>query len=45
MGVAVASGLLATTGLTLLVIPVMYTLLSQFQHFVVGIFRKGDGSD
>jgi hydrophobe/amphiphile efflux-1 (HAE1) family protein len=44
MGVAVASGLLATTGLTLLIIPVVYTLLFQLQRFVVGLFRKGDGS-
>jgi multidrug efflux pump subunit AcrB len=39
MGVAVASGLLATTGLTLLIIPVVYTLLHQFQQFVGGLIK------
>jgi hydrophobe/amphiphile efflux-1 (HAE1) family protein len=39
MGVAVASGLLATTGLTLLIIPVVYTLLHQFQQFIVALIK------
>jgi multidrug efflux pump subunit AcrB len=40
MGVAVASGLLATTGLTLVIIPVVYTLLNQLQAFVVAFLRR-----
>jgi hydrophobe/amphiphile efflux-1 (HAE1) family protein len=40
MGVAVASGLLATTGLTLVVIPVVYTLLNQLLSFVLHILRR-----
>ena len=39
MGVAVASGLLATTGLTLLIIPVVYTLPHQFQQFIVALIK------
>jgi hypothetical protein len=36
----VASGLLSTTFLTLLVVPVVYTILDQLQHGVTGLFRK-----
>jgi hydrophobe/amphiphile efflux-1 (HAE1) family protein len=40
MGVAVAAGLTATTGLTLLVIPVVYTLLNGLQESARGLFRS-----
>jgi len=40
LGVAVAAGLLATTFLTLLVIPVVYTLFDQIQSGVVRLFSR-----
>jgi multidrug efflux pump subunit AcrB len=40
MGVAVASGLLATTALTLVIIPVVYTLLTQLLSFVLGFVSR-----
>lgn len=43
MGVAVASGLLAATGLTLLIIPVVYTLFNQLRDQVVGLARRREG--
>jgi len=43
MGVAVASGLLATTALTLVIIPVVYTLLTQLLFFVLGFVRRESG--
>ena len=36
LGVAVAGGMLTSTALTLLVIPVMYTLVAQFQAVFAG---------
>ncbi len=38
LGVAVAAGLLATTGLTLLIIPVVYSLNQRLQERIVGAF-------
>jgi len=44
LGVAVAAGLLATTGLTLIIIPVVYTLVDTLQQKVLGrIRRQGAG--
>jgi multidrug efflux pump len=36
LGVAVAGGMLTSTALTLLVIPVMYTLVAQLQALLLG---------
>jgi multidrug efflux pump len=36
LGIAVAGGMLTSTALTLLVIPVLYTLIAQFQAWLVG---------
>jgi multidrug efflux pump subunit AcrB len=40
LGVAVAAGLLVTTGLTLLIIPVVYTFVQRFQERVVALFTR-----
>jgi len=40
MGVAVASGLLATTALTLLVIPVVFTLFEKIRHRIFNRSRR-----
>jgi multidrug efflux pump subunit AcrB len=42
MGVAVSAGLLATTGLTLLLLPVVFTLVHGLQRALLG--RKGPDS-
>jgi multidrug efflux pump len=39
LGVTVAAGLLATTGLTLILIPVVYTLVDELQKWLVGRIR------
>jgi multidrug efflux pump subunit AcrB len=41
MGVAVASGLSATTVLTLVIIPVVYTFLDRFQRALLNLFGRG----
>jgi multidrug efflux pump subunit AcrB len=47
MGAAVIGGLLASTALSLFVVPVIYTLMDDFEHFVRGklrrVFRRGHG--
>ncbi|MGB2985956.1 MAG: efflux RND transporter permease subunit [Phycisphaerae bacterium] len=40
LGVSVAAGMLASTMLTLLVIPVVYTLFDQLQRWVLRLFRR-----
>ncbi|MGM0578057.1 MAG: efflux RND transporter permease subunit [Myxococcota bacterium] len=40
LGVSVGAGLLATTFLTLLVIPVVYTLFDRAQSRLLGLFRR-----
>jgi multidrug efflux pump subunit AcrB len=40
LGVAVAAGLLATTGLTLLIIPVVYSLNQRLHERIVGYFSE-----
>jgi multidrug efflux pump len=40
LGVAVAAGMLASTALTLLVIPVVYTLFDQLQGWVLRLFGR-----
>jgi multidrug efflux pump len=40
LGIAVAGGMLTSTALTLLVIPVLYTLIAQLQSLVVGRLHK-----
>jgi hydrophobe/amphiphile efflux-1 (HAE1) family protein len=42
MGVAVASGLLATTGLTLVVIPLVYSLLYRLRDYLASVFRRDE---
>lgn len=41
LGVSVAAGMLASTLLTLVVIPVGYTLLDGLRVWVLGLFRRG----
>ncbi|MEO7774489.1 MAG: efflux RND transporter permease subunit [Steroidobacteraceae bacterium] len=41
MGVAVIGGLIASTGLSLFVVPVIYTLVDDFEHWVKRRFRRG----
>jgi len=41
LGVAVAAGLFTSTALTLLVIPVVFTLYDQLQKYILGLFRTG----
>jgi len=40
LGVAVAAGLFTSTALTLIVIPVVYTLYDQLQNYVLRLFGK-----
>jgi len=40
LGVSVSVGMLASTALTLLVIPVVYTLLDELQGWVLQLFRR-----
>ncbi len=42
LGISVAAGLISATALTLLVIPVVYTLYDQLQRFIVDRFRQED---
>lgn len=39
LGLSVAAGLISATALTLLVIPVVYTLYDQLQRFIVNLFK------
>ncbi len=39
LGLSVAAGLISATALTLLVIPVVYTLYDQLQRFIVNVFK------
>jgi HAE1 family hydrophobic/amphiphilic exporter-1 len=40
MGVAVIGGLITSTFLTLIVVPVIYTFMESFSHFWVRVFRR-----
>jgi hydrophobe/amphiphile efflux-1 (HAE1) family protein len=42
LGVAVGAGLLVTTFLTLVVIPVVYTLFDRLRQAVIGLVRRSD---
>jgi len=43
MGAAVMGGLLASTALSLFVVPVLYTLMDDFEHGVRGLMRRMRG--
>ncbi|MDR2214767.1 MAG: efflux RND transporter permease subunit [Nevskiaceae bacterium] len=43
MGAAVIGGLLASTALSLFIVPVIYTLLDDFEHWLRGKFRRAGG--
>jgi Cu/Ag efflux pump CusA len=40
MGAAVIGGLLASTALSLFVVPVIYTLMDDFEHFIKRLFGR-----
>ena len=40
MGAAVIGGLFASTGLSLFVVPVIYTLMDDFEHWVKRLFGR-----
>jgi Cu/Ag efflux pump CusA len=43
MGAAVIGGLLASTALSLFVVPVIYTLMDDFEHKVRRLFGRTSG--
>jgi multidrug efflux pump subunit AcrB len=43
MGAAVIGGLLASTALSLFVVPVLYTMMDDFEHWVRRLFRRITG--
>ena len=40
MAIAVIGGLLTSTALSLLVVPVVFTYVRGFEDFVVGVFKR-----
>src|SRR5690606_9710084 len=45
MGAAVIGGLLASTALSLFVVPVLYTLMDDFEHFMRRLMRRMRGRE
>ena len=41
MAIAVIGGLISSTFLTLLVVPVVYTYVDDLEHFLMRMFRRG----